>query len=146
MRIVILVQRGEEGVYVVERSHGSDAQFVPDLVDDVVGDQVVGGREGFDPVLFQVWGCLNRADFRFHPVAFGQVDGVVEHYGLALYGALELHVVSSVWCWSDSTLSAVRWWGLSLFTPNVHMPWTRVSGAVLGRERNGKFSTPSLGP
>ena len=52
VRIVILVQQGEEGVYVVERSHGSDAQFVPDLVDDVVGDHVVGGREGLDPVLF----------------------------------------------------------------------------------------------
>ena len=46
--------QGEEGVYVVERSHGSDPQFVPDLVDDVVGDHVVGGREGLDAVLFQV--------------------------------------------------------------------------------------------
>ena len=54
VRIVIRIQQGEEGVYVVESSHGSDAQFVSDLVDDAVGDYVVGGWEGLDPILFQV--------------------------------------------------------------------------------------------
>ena len=54
VRIVIRIQKGKEGkegVYVVEGPHGSDAQFVPEVVNDVVGDHIVGGREGLDAVL-----------------------------------------------------------------------------------------------
>ena len=82
--------------YVEERFHGPNGEIVPSVIDAVDVDHVVAGWEGLYGVLLEVLGVLIWCASTPTLWPFWEASGMAGHYGLAIYGTPQVHVVSSV--------------------------------------------------